>query len=172
MSEARDFLLLDVERWTKDNEPVYFPHLTTASLRTSSRPNVINAALLDARQHESTANYARVGAIVEHRLKMWEATRFLSAPAAPEREPRAAIIRPPHDALSGTPSDTRGLQLYRWIYEARWDAIKTGRYGVQWHLLPNEIKDEWEAIAAALSGAGREDSAAPRPSVATRQEGE
>lgn len=88
--ERQEFLMLDVEFFTKDNEPVLFEHLTPESLRESERLQVINGAIIDVRDREDTANYVRLGQVIDHRLRMWEQAQPIgsrSSGAPPEGTP-------------------------------------------------------------------------------------
>lgn len=135
--ERQEFLMLDVEFFTKDNEPVLFEHLTPESLRESERLQVINGAIIDVRDREDTANYVRLGQVIDHRLRMWEQAQPIGSRS------------------SGAPPT--GFASWHDAYMTVADAITRGSTG------PNDLAEqarairlERDALQSAVSGAPRE----------------
>lgn len=58
-----------------------------------------------------------------------------------------------------------GLLLYSHVYEARWAALKTGEYCLQWNRLPAEVKEMWERLAGNVATETR------RSPLATKKDG-
>jgi hypothetical protein len=63
----------------------------------------------------------------------------------------ASAPLPTYDEHTPPGGRSAGFLLYCHVYEARWAALKTAEYCPNWSLVPEDLKQRWEALAGSIA---------------------